>query len=392
LRIGIPLKSYGPAWGGPGTYTEKIVKHLLEIDRENEYILIIPSGKQTGETSWFGGAHPNVHEERTRWRAGILWDQLVVPRVARQWRLDILFSPFQSLPVMGHMKKVMTVHGAERYKVPGMLNWKARAKWSIMENILLSHADAVISVSRTMTQDFCEATNFPKDRVCTTYLGVDEDFSRIEDPALLESVRQRYGLADPFVLFVGHLFPNKNLGNLLRAFHLISSKVTHKLVMVGGRRWRYERDLALIDCLGLADRVRILGLVPRPDLVALYNLASCLVFPSWYESFGLAQLEAMASGCPVVASNTGALPEVAGNAALFCDPRDPQSIAEGIVKLLSDPELRQAYVDEGLAHARQFTWARCAHETLQVLQAVVAGDRAVCCHDQYQDVTGTLQP
>ena len=93
MRIGIPLKSYGPAWGGPGTYTEKIVKHLLELDRGNEYVLIIPHRRQAVELPRFAEVYANVHEVRTRVRAGLLWDQLVVPSIARQWRLDILFSP-----------------------------------------------------------------------------------------------------------------------------------------------------------------------------------------------------------------------------------------------------------------------------------------------------------
>jgi glycosyltransferase involved in cell wall biosynthesis len=177
-------------------------------------------------------------------------------------------------------------------------------------------------------------------------------------------------LRDPFVLFVGHLFPNKNLGNLLRAFQLISPRIPHRLVIVGGRRWKYRDDLKLIESLGLADRVQIIGFVPRPDLVRLYNAAACFVLPSLYESFGLAQLEAMACGCPVVASRTGALPEVAAGSAMLCDPHDPESIGAAIVKLVGDEALRQAYIEKGLARAKTFTWKRCAEETLRALQAV----------------------
>ena len=266
----------------------------------------------------------------------------------------------------------MTVHGAERYTVPGVLDWKNHVKWSMMEKFVLRSADVVISVSDTMTRDFCKATNYPEDRVWTTHLGVDGDFSPIEDLALLEEIRQRYALRDPFVLFVGHLFPNKNLGNLLRAFQLISAEIPHRLVIVGGRRWKYQNDLKLIESLGLADRVQILGFVPRPDLARLYNAASCFVLPSWYKSFGLAQLEAMACGCPVVASRTGALPEVAGDCATFCEPHDPRSIGEAIVRLVHDEKLRRAHIEKGLARASTFTWKRCAEETLKALQAAAA--------------------
>ena len=375
MRIGITLKSYDPAWGGPGTYTEKIVNHLLAIDRDNEYVLVVPRRTSTAELPRFAEAYPNVHEVRTALRAGLLWDQVVVPNIAKQWRFDILFSPFQSLPALGDFRKVMTIHGAERYAVPWIMDWKARTKWWIIEKFVMKSADALISVSKTMTRDFCKATNYPADRIYTIHLGVDDNFSPIEDATLLEQARRRYALPESFILFVGHLFPNKNFGNLLRAFQMIRMKIPHRLVVVGGRRWKYRDDLTLIESLGLAERVQILGFVPRPDLVLLYNLAACFVFPSWYESFGLAQLEAMACGCPVIASDTGALPEVAGDAAMFCHPDDPKSIGEAILKMLGCERLRQAYVEKGLARAKAFTWKHCAEETLEALRATVGRAR-----------------
>jgi glycosyltransferase involved in cell wall biosynthesis len=376
LRIGIPLKSYDPAWGGPGTYTEKIVTHLLKIDRSNEYVLIVPRSKNLTNLPPFAKMYPTVQEVRTALGAGILWDQMVVPRVARRRSVEVLFSPFQSLPALGDFTKIMTIHGAERYMVPGILDWKNQAKWLLMEKTTLRSADAIISVSHTMTRDFCNATGYPEHRVHTTYLGVDDDFTRVEDGMALTGARGRYALAEPFVLFVGNLFPNKNLGNLLRALHLIATEIPHKLVIVGGRRWKYRDELALIEALDLAERVHILGFVPRSDLVLLYNLASCFVFPSLYESFGLAQLEAMACGCPVVASRTGALPEVAGDSVIFCDPHDPQSIGQAIAELVSNQKLRDSCVERGLARAKAFTWRQCAEATLRALHATGATSKA----------------
>jgi glycosyltransferase involved in cell wall biosynthesis len=372
LRIAVPLKSYDPAWGGPGIYTEKIIKYLLQIDRRNEYILIIPRRSKRSDIPSFNDIYANVQEVHTSHRASLLWDQLVIPAAARRLSLDALFSPFQSLPAIGNFTKVMTVHGAERYAVPGILNWKGYAKWLFMEKVVLRSTDAIISVSHTMKRDFCNATGYPEDRVYTAYLGVDDDFVRVEDGAALDEVRRRYALGAPFVLFVGHLFPNKNLGNLVRAFKLISKEIPHRLVIVGGRRWKFKDDLALVESLKLEDRVQFLGFVPRRDLMLLYNMASCFVFPSLYESFGLAQLEAMACGCPVVASRTGALPEVAGDAAVFCDPQDPRSIGDAIVKLVTDPKLRERHIVKGLARARRFTWEQCARETLKALEAAAA--------------------
>ena len=264
----------------------------------------------------------------------------------------------------------MTVHGAERYTVPGLLTWDRYLKWHIMEKLMLPHADCVLAVSNTMRRDFCQALGFPPERVCTTYLGVDPAFHRLADSECLQRVRERYQLPKDFLLFVGFLFPNKNFTNLLQGFQAIAKAIPHNLVVVGGRRWKYEHDVAQVQTLGLTNRVQFLHFVPQEDLVALYNLATCFVFPSLYESFGLAQLEAMACGCPVIAAATGALPEIAGEAALFCDPRNPDDIGRALFTLISDPALRTAYIEKGFARAREFTWERCATETLQVLESI----------------------
>ncbi len=284
LRIGIPLRSYDRSFGGPGTYTEEIVHHLLEIDQTNNYVLILP--RRDGLEAEAMPPLPQsdrCHVVQTRSRAGLLWDQLAVPLAARQWRLDVLFSPFQALPCWGGSARIMTVHGAERYAVPHILDWRNRLKWMVMERLMLPGADRVLAVSQTMARDFCAATGYPEAKVVTTCLGVDDTFAQVTDALALDEVRQRYQLDDRFILFVGHLFPNKNLGNLLRGFGSIASRLPHRLLIVGGRRWKYEDALALIGGLGLEGRVRSLGYVPRDDLIKLYNLADCFVFPSLYE-------------------------------------------------------------------------------------------------------------
>jgi glycosyltransferase involved in cell wall biosynthesis len=367
VRIGITLRSYGASFGGPGTYTEQVLHHLLQLDRLNEYVLIFPN-RPGIETSPLFPDRPNVREVHTRSGAGLWWDEVVVPMVARRHRIDVLFSPFPALPSWGPFRKVMTVLGAERYVVPEILDWRTRAKWIVMEKLMLPAADRVISLSETMTRDFCRATGFPASRVATAYLGVDSRFRRIEDQKALADIRRRYSLDKEFVLFVGHLFPNKNLTNLLRGFRRVADGLPHDLLIVGGKRWKVENIEALVAELGLEGRVKSLGFVSTEHLILLYNLAACFVFPSLYESFGLAQLEAMACGCPVVASKTGALPEIAGDAAVFCDPYDPASIGEAIRCLASNETMRRDYAGRALARAKLFNWERCAQQTLAVLQ------------------------
>jgi glycosyltransferase involved in cell wall biosynthesis len=371
MRIGIPVKSSGGEFGGPGTYTNQIITHLLRHDEQNEYVLIHPHMASTSSASHRPSSRANVQEVHTRVAPGLVWDQLVVPFVARRYRVDVLFSPFNSAPVWGPFKRVMTVHGAERYVVPGLLNWHALSRWLIMEKFILPRTDAVIAVSETMIHDFCRATGYPVHKTFRTYLAVDETIRRVDDDAILRDLKRRHQLSDDFVLFVGFLFPNKNLGNLLRGFHRVASRIPHQLVITGGRRWKYQGDLALIQELGLEKRVRVLGFVSRDELLGLYSAATCLAAPSLYESFGLAAMEAMACGCPIVASNTGALPEVTGGAATFCDPHDPASIGDAILQLAGDVDVRRSYSEKARARAREFTWERCARETLEVFRGLV---------------------
>jgi glycosyltransferase involved in cell wall biosynthesis len=371
LRIGITLRSF-PALGGPGIYTEQLVRRLLQIDCRHEYLLI--HARRTSAT-WHAPTVPdrrNVQKVQTGRPSGLIWDQITVPLNARRQNVDLLFSPFQRMPSWGSFKRVMVIHGAEPYVVPGVFDWRHRLRWTIMERTMLPFVDRVISISNTMTKDFCSAVGFPATKVATIYLGVDESFTKLDETDAWERVRQLYRIPANFLLFVGHVCPNKNLANLLRGFKLIAGDIPHDLLIVGGRRWKYSSAERLISELGLERRVRSLGFVPQADLILLYNLASCFVFPSLYESFGLAQLEAMACGCPVVASNAGALPEIGGDAVVYCDPYDPVSIGDAIRRLVTDEAMRQQYAARAFQRAKLFTWDKCARQTLEVLESVGA--------------------
>ena len=376
MRIGITLQSMDQTWGGIGVYTEEITKHLLMCDCNNEYILMYPGfgapRKLFGQYRKYKNAI-EVETEFSRIPLGSYWDQIVVPKIAGRYGIDVLFNPFLSIPVRGRFKKVMILHNVEYHTVPNVYDWKLYVRWFFLEKILLPSADRVISISNTMTQDLHHALSYPIENIRTIYHGVSGKFQAIQDMNKLQQAKEEYELPEKFILFVGHIYPQKNFGNLVRGLQLVSKKIPHDLVIVGRPRWKYEGDLRLIDSLGLRERIHFLYWVPNNDLPAIYNLASCFVYPSLYEAFGLAQLEAMACGCPVVAARAGAIPEVTGGAALLFDPHNPEEIGEAIVKTATDSDFRQSLIAKGLARAKDFTWDRCASETLQVLTEVVIG-------------------
>jgi glycosyltransferase involved in cell wall biosynthesis len=371
MRIGITLQSLDQTWGGIGIYTEEIVRHLLKLDKSNEYVLIYPGFGAPRKSFGQYRKYKNAKEIETRFSripSGWYWDQIVVPKIAHQEAIDVIFNPFLSVPIMGQFKKVMIMHAVEYHTVPKVYDWKLYVKWFLLEKMLMPETDRLISISNVMTQELERAVKYPMEKVRTIYHGVSERFHVIQDLDKLKAAKDEYELPDQFILFVGHLYPEKNFSNLVRALHLLAKKIPHDLVVVGRPRWKYEGDLALLDSLMLRDRVHFLHYISNHDLPAIYNLASCFAFPSFFEAFGLVLLEAMASGCPVVGARAGAIPEIAGDAAVLFDPHSPEEIAAAILRTITDADLRQSLRAKGLTRVKEFTWDRCAAETLQVLK------------------------
>jgi len=297
----------------------------------------------------------------------IYWDQFVVPRVAARHHVDVLFNPFLSVPLMGDFRKILIIHNSEWFTMPEVFWFLERFTGGLRMKAMMRAAHRIISVSNAVTEDCIRATGLPVSKFRTIYHGVEEEFRPITDEAKLKAIREKYRLPDKFILFVGGIYPQKNFRGLVRAFSLMAREVTHQLVVAGNIRWKYNDDLNLVKETGLEKRILFLGWVNQEDIPALYNLADCFVYPSFYEGFGLCLVEAMACGCPVVAASTGALPEVARGAAILADPKSEVAIKEAILDVLRDSELRRHLIQEGLERAKDFTWERCARETLKVL-------------------------
>ncbi|MBD0349330.1 MAG: glycosyltransferase family 4 protein [Thermoleophilia bacterium] len=230
----------------------------------------------------------------------------------------------------------------------------------------IRRADHVIAVSQTTKRDLVRHLGVPEERITVVYEGVDHELFR---PVVTRP------LDEPYVLFVGSEQPRKNLPRLLRAFAAVKRDrrlADLKLVKVGrasgGERGFRRRTLAAVRELALERDVVFTGLVPDEDLPAWYSAAECLALPSFYEGFGFPPLEAMACGCPVVVSSAGALPEIAGDAALVVDPHDPAALADALRQVLLDPELRRELARRGRQRAAHFSWQRAAEQTIAVYE------------------------
>jgi len=281
--------------------------------------------------------------------------------------VDLFHATNYAAPHSRATPLVLTVHDL------ALLRFPALGTHALRRLVRRAGADAgrarrVIADSEATARDLYELLGVAPASVRVVYPGCDARFFVPVDPVAGERVRERHGVAPPYVLHVGTLEPRKNLGRLVRAFAAARSAhhFPHRLVLCGPLGWGSGELRRLLDAPALADAVRWVGAVSRDDLPALYAGAALFAYPSLYEGFGLPPLEAMACGTPVLTSRVSSLPEVVGDAAVLIDPHDEAALASAIAQVLAGAELRADLAARGRARARQFTWERCARETLTV--------------------------
>jgi len=180
----------------------------------------------------------------------------------------------------------------------------------------------------------------------------------------VDGFRQKRGLPDRFILFVGTLEPRKNVVRLVEAYARLPNE-RPPLMLVGGKGWLYDEIFARVEALNLSNEVHFVGYVPAEELPFWYNAADLFAYPSLYEGFGLPPLEAMACGTAVVSSTSSSLPEVVGQAGLLVDPTDTEAFTAAMEQVLSDKNVREQMQAAGLEQARSFSWQRTAQRTVQ---------------------------
>lgn len=277
----------------------------------------------------------------------------------------LFWAPHYNLPLRSPGRLLVTVHDLMHLALPEYsrgLHRRAYARF--MFGALRRRADRVICVSHFTARELVRLVGVEPRRITVVHEGVDAAWFE-DEPGPSPHAR-------PYLLFVGNVKPHKNLVRLVQAFEALASDVPHDLLIVGKREGFRTGDPRVLQAAGrMAGRIRFTGYVPDERLRSYVRHAGALVLPSLYEGFGLPPLEAMASGCPVVVSRAASLPEVCGDAALYCDPLDPHDIAAQIRRAVNDATLRAELVDRGRLHARRFTWERCAEQTAAVMEAMV---------------------
>ncbi|MEO6458139.1 MAG: glycosyltransferase family 1 protein [Chloroflexia bacterium] len=287
-------------------------------------------------------------------------------------RPDVLFVPSHVVPLLHPQRTVVTIHDLGYLYYPQAHTRGSRFYLHISTLFSVRAARQVIAISEATKHDLVDKYKVPNRKIKVIYHGRDPLFQPVSDQAKIRDVAARYGVAQPYCLHVGTLQPRKNLGLLIETWDALRQTMENppQLLLAGRRGWLYSSLLESIRAKGLGDLIKLADYVERDDLPALYSGAVALTFPSLYEGFGLPPLEAMSCGTPVLASNSSSLPEVVGNAGILLDPHDPAAWTDALRRVISDPQLRAEMSRKGLERAAQFTWEKCATETLALLTSI----------------------
>jgi glycosyltransferase involved in cell wall biosynthesis len=368
MRIGIMLRSILEQ-GGVGVYSRYITQELLELDQQNQYVLFYRSKANLGTFA----SYPNVIERVVQAPNKALWDQVAIPYACWREQVDVVFHPKFTVPLLAPCKSVMVLHGAGWFMPDTRKFWNALdLKYvRMMMPIYWRRAAAVLSVSQITTDTFNRVLRLPPGKIRTVYFGPGKHFRPVRETAELERVRSKYRLPDRFILTLsGHdRGARKNIDGILKAYQIYHGKSPHKLVVGGKGCDRFRAEYAIPEN-GYGRDIHFPGWIDQQDLPAIYSLADLFLYPSFSEAFPIPITEALACGTPIITSSLNGLQEIAGDAALAVDATVPEAIAEGIGRVLLNPELRATLASRSLARSELFSWGKCAWQTLQVLESV----------------------
>lgn len=380
MRIGIDARhAHLP---GIGRYIEELVLHLARVEDSLEFVIFTTDAgvHSAGATQYqrpqWQDAFSHSHIQALPFAAKTfsLREQFQFRDLIRRARVDVFHSTFINVPLYAPVPLVVTLHDIRHPDLAvhwgrGLPRTAAKAVYhELMTDHALRHARCVIAVSDFLRDAAAGLAPAQQHKLHSVHHGVSGMFSTLADPARDQAVRQRHDMDLPYFLFVGTLKPHKNLLALLQAFAAVRQqfKRPHRLLIAAKNDARYPQPRTVAQALGIADDVRFMDQVDKVDLPALYRSARGMVLPSYYESFGLPIVEAMACGAPVITSNRAAMPEIAGDAALLVEPSSVPSLATALLRLANDDACYAGLKARGLINAQRFSWSHCAAQHVAI--------------------------
>ena len=369
MRIAIDARGATRYRGtGIGTYTYQLVERLRELDVWNDYTLLVEPEPPASAPADSPPPRPFAPRlRRLEIAAGQREEEArEVARSVREGGFDLFHLPQNGLGLDPELpgRVVVTVHDLIPYTLPQTCSPTYLTRFLAEMPQIVERADLILTVSRFSHGELIRLLDVPPEKIAVTHEAAEEVY-RPQAPQNCRAVRERYGLQEPYILYVGGFSLRKNLLCLLHAFSMVADDLAGFVLFLPGSAGRQADRLRQVAAeLGIGHRVAFPGPVPQRDLPGLYTAASVFVYPSLYEGFGLPVLEAMACGAPCAVSRASSLPEVAGEAALYFDPHQAEDMALGLRRLAQDEALAERHRRRGIARAASFSWRATVLRTL----------------------------
>ncbi len=373
IQVGLDARPALNQRTGVGNYVFNLIQSLVELSVNEEFILFSNSFKNQFNIAEFKEL-PNCSIRHFRYPnvlMNLLWERFggnLLKKLTCNPNVIHFTGHIPKNP--GNIPSVATVHDLFNVKFPESVAPEFRVSPKTFARSL-KKIKKIIAVSDYTKTDLVNFLDIPEKKISVVHHGIRTNF--LPDASKGVENKDRFNISGDYILCVGTLEPRKNYLKTLEAFKIIQNRFPDlKLVIAGGNGWRSDEIHEKANALKLGNSALFLGYVGYSDLPTLYKKASAFIFPSIYEGFGLPVLEALSFNVPIAISNVTSLPKIAGKAALTFDPNAPEDIAEQIIRLLEDSDLRENLEQSGKERIKSFTWEETAKKTLEVYRSLGA--------------------
>lgn len=304
------------------------------------------------------------------------WTQIALPirLYTEKEKINVFFSPSHYAPRFCPVPRFISIMDLSYIYFPEMFDQKDLYQLVHWTNYSVHKAEKIFTISKFSKKTIVDYYKINPEDVIVTYPGYNEKIYKVEDIEANKAksiLKKKFQISSPFILFVGTLQPRKNLVGLIEAFKRVVSKKYLKniqLVIVGKKGWLYDEIFSKVKECAVEEKVIFTNYISDPMLAMLYNNALCTILPSFYEGFGIPLIEAMACGCPVIASNITSIPEILADAGMTFDPHNIKDLSNLIIRVCTDESLRKQMKTKGLQRAQLFRWSTCAEKTFEIFK------------------------
>lgn len=353
---------------GIGTYTYQLINSLNKVDSKNDYLVFLPEGSSLDLSDNFIAKTVKDLSNKN------FWDDVRSPNTFSNRDLDLYHVPQNGVGLSENIPclKLITLHDIIPLRMPETVSSRYLDIFNNELPKIIDNCDGILTVSEFSKRDIAKEFNFPKERIFVTPLAAEDIYKPLNKDICKKKLSKKYSINDNFILYVGGFSPRKNILGIIEAFSLLSYTIKKdlKLVITGKKGISYEIYKKRAEDLSISNSVIFTDFIPLNDLPDFYNASELLLYPSFYEGFGLPPLEAMACGIPVIASNVTSLPDVCLDAAILINPYSIDELKNSIELVLTNNTLRSSMIQRGLLISSLYSWDKTALQTIKAYETI----------------------